>query len=121
MNAEKTGGTPGESAEGVLRVPESAAFFGDHFPRNPVFPGTLLMNLKLGFALDFAKEVEPGATWKPAAACDVKLRSFMPPGEVLDLKAEVESRDESLLRVIVTTRKGKRLNSSAKFELVRRT
>ena len=121
MNTEKTGGTTGESAEGVLRVPESAAFFGDHFPRNPVFPGTLLMNLKLGFALDFAKEVEPDTTWKPAAACDVKLRSFMPPGEVLDLKAEVESRDESLLRVIVTTRKGKRLNSSAKFELVRRT
>ena len=121
MNTEKTGGTTGESAEGVLRVPESAAFFGDHFPRNPVFPGTLLMNLKLGFALDFAKEVEPDTTWKPAAACDVKLRSFMPPGEVLDLKAEVESRDESLLRVIVTTRKGKRLYSSAKFELVRRT
>jgi hypothetical protein len=43
----------------------------------------------------------------------------MPPGEILDLKAEVESRDEALLRVIVTTRKGKRLNSSAKFELVR--
>ena len=119
MGAGKTGGTPGESAEGVLRVPEHAAFFGDHFPRKPVFPGTLLMDLKLGFALGFAKEVDSDASWKASAACDVKLRSFMPPGEVLDLKAEVESRDEDLLRVIVTTRKGKRLNSSAKFELVR--
>lgn len=121
MGTERTGGTPGESAEGILRVPENVAFFGDHFPRNPVFPGTLLMNLKLGFALDFAKEVESGPDWKASAACDVKLRSFMPPGEILDLKAELESRDEGLLRVIVTTRKGKRLNSSAKFELVRST
>lgn len=117
MTTEKIGGTPGESAVGVLRVPESAAFFGDHFPRNPVFPGTLLMNLKLGFALDLARET--GGDWKAQAACDVKLRSFMPPGELLDLKAEVDSRDEDLLRVIVTTRKGKRLNSSAKFEFVR--
>ncbi len=117
METEKTGGTPGEVSVGILRVPESAAFFDDHFPRNPVFPGTLLMNLKLGFALEFAEEIEPGATWKPVAACDVKLRSFMPPGETLDLKAEVESRDGDRLRVIVTTRKGKRLNSSAKFEL----
>ncbi len=119
MGTEKTGGTPGVSAEGILLVPERAAFFGDHFPRSPVFPGTLLMNLKLGFALGLAKEIEPGIAWNPAAACDVKLRSFMPPGEVLDLKAEVESRDGDLLRVIVTTRKGKRLNSSARFELAR--
>lgn len=117
MGTEKTGGTPGESAEGLLRVPENAAFFGDHFPRKPVFPGTLLMNLKLGFALEFARGM--GGNWKASAACDVKLRSFMPPGEVLDLKAEVDSRDDDLLRVIVTTRKGKRLNSSAKFELAR--
>ncbi|MCB1204164.1 MAG: hypothetical protein KDN18_07880 [Verrucomicrobiae bacterium] len=119
MNTEKTGGIPGESSEGVLRVPENAAFFGDHFPRNPVFPGTLLMNLKLGFALGLANEIGDPSSWRPAAACDVKLRSFMPPGEVLDLKAEVESHDGDFLRVIVTTRKGKRLNSSAKFELVR--
>jgi 3-hydroxymyristoyl/3-hydroxydecanoyl-(acyl carrier protein) dehydratase len=118
MGTERSGGTAGESAEGFLRVPEDAPFFGDHFPRKPVFPGTLLMNLKLGFALGLAAE-RGGGPWRPAAACDVKLRSFMPPGEVLDLKAEVESHDDGLLRVIVTTRKGKRLNSSARFELVR--
>lgn len=118
MGTEKTGGSPGETSEGILRVPSAAPFFGDHFPRNPVFPGTLLMNLKLAFALELAGEVDPAVSWRPAAACDVKLRSFMPPGEVLDLRAEVESRDGGRLRVIVTTRKGKRLNSSAKFELL---
>lgn len=117
MGAERTGGVLGESAEGILRVPEGAPFFGDHFPRRPVFPGTLLMNLKLGFVLGLAAELGPGP-WRPAAASDVKLRSFMPPGEILELKAEVESRDGDLLRAIVTTRKGRRLNSSARFELV---
>ena len=119
LEAERTGGLSGDSVEGVFRVPEGGAFFGDHFPRNPVFPGTLLMNMKLAFALGLAKEITGVGAWKPAAACDVKLRSFMPPGEILDVKAEVESRDEGFLRVIVTTRKGKRLNSSARFELVR--
>ncbi len=117
--AERTGGTPGERAEGVLNVPGDGAFFGDHFPRRPVFPGTLLMNVKMGFALGLAEEIDGGSAWRPATACDVKLRSFMPPGEALDLNAEVESRDDGLLRVIVTTRKGKRLNSSARFEFVR--
>ncbi|HRQ87965.1 MAG TPA: hypothetical protein PLA50_04160 [Bacteroidia bacterium] len=121
MAAERTGGVPGETAEGILRVPEGAPFFGDHFPRRPVFPGTLLMNLKLGFALGLAAETGDGSVWTAAAACDVKLRSFMPPGDVLDLKAAVESRDAGSLRVIVETRKGKRLNSSARFELVRKS
>ncbi|MEQ1841094.1 MAG: hypothetical protein ABL994_11835, partial [Verrucomicrobiales bacterium] len=46
--AEKTGGVSGETSEGTFHIPETAAFFGDHFPRRPVFPGTLLMNLNLG-------------------------------------------------------------------------
>lgn len=118
MAVERTGGTPGETAEGLLRVPAAAAFFGDHFPRRPVFPGTLLMNLKLAFASVLVDGPDAPGLWRPSAACDVKLRSFMPPGEVLDVKAEVESRDEALVRAIVTTRKGKRLNSSARFEFV---
>ena len=119
MAVERTGGTPGETAEGLLRVPESAPFFGDHFPRQPVFPGTLLMNLKLAFASALVDGLDGEARWQPSAACDVKLRSFMPPGEELEVKAEVESRDDALVRAIVTTRKGKRLNSSARFEFVR--
>lgn len=115
------GQTEGECLEGTLQVPEGGAFFGDHFPRKPVFPGTLLMDAKLRFALALAggSDATEASRWRPVAARDVKLRSFMPPGEVLDVKAEVESRDESGLHVIVTTRKGRRLNSSARFDLVR--
>lgn len=112
-------GVPGEWAEGQFQVPESAPFFGDHFPRRPVFPGTLLMQQKLAFARRLVNGGSDEAGWEIATASDVKLRSFMPPGECLEVKAEVESRDEALVRAIVTTRKGKRLNSSARFEFVR--
>lgn len=117
---EKTGGTPGETSEGRFSIPETAAFFGDHFPRRPVFPGTLLMNLNLGFAIDLAIERGgAGTQWAPQEMRDVKIRSFMAPGEILDLKATIEEHDGDLVRVIVETRKGKRLTSSARVLLSR--
>ena len=117
---EKTGGTPGEMAEGVFHIPETASFFGDHFPRRPVFPGTLLMNLNLGFAIDLASEgIADASLWKPVRMSDVKIRSFMSPGETLDLKATIDERDGGLVRVTVETRKGKRLTSSARVLLSR--
>lgn len=118
--AEKTGGVAGETSEGIFHIPEAAAFFGDHFPRRPVFPGTLLMNLNLGFTIDLAAEIEGGVSkWKAVSMSDVKLRSFMPPGEILELKATVEEREVDRVRVIVETRKGKRLTSSARILLSR--
>ena len=117
---EKTGGTSGETSEGSFSIPKAAPFFGDHFPRRPVFPGTLLMNLNLGFAIDLAVErVGEGTQWAPQEMRDVKIRSFMAPGEVLDLKATIEEHDGDLVRVIVETRKGKRLTSSARVLLSR--
>jgi len=38
---------PPANARAKLQVPADAAFFGDHFPKRPVFPGTLLMNMNL--------------------------------------------------------------------------
>ncbi len=114
--------TDTQEMTGVLHVPSEASFFDDHFPRNPVFPGTLLIDAKLRFAMTLAGRVAGGTeadSWRLAAVSDVKLRSFMPPGDVLEVNGKVEFRDESGLRVIVTTRKGRRLNSSARFELVR--
>lgn len=120
LAAEKTGGTPGETAEGRFAIPESAPFFGDHFPRRPVFPGTLLMNANLGFALALAAERTGGDTgWTPREMRDVKIRSFMAPGETLDLKATVEEGDADSVRVLVETRRGKRLTSSARILLTR--
>ena len=50
---------------------------------------------------------------------DVKIRSFMAPGETLDLKATLEEEDADLVRVFVETRKGKRVTSSTRILLTR--
>lgn len=118
--AEKTGGMAGEFAEGNFLIPASAPFFGDHFPRRPVFPGTLLMNLNLGFAIDLAVErAGVGTRWTVQEMSDVKIRSFMAPGEILDLKATIAEDTGDFVRVLVETRKGKRLTSSARILLSR--
>ena len=85
-----------------------------------MFPGTLLMNLHLGFAKELVSELVGADTvWIVSSITDVKLRSFMPPGEVLDLKASVEEHDGPSVRVVVETRRGKRLTSSARILLSR--
>ncbi|MEX2581425.1 MAG: hypothetical protein WD342_20380 [Verrucomicrobiales bacterium] len=118
---DKTGGDPGQTAEATFRVPESAPFFEDHFPRKPVFPGTLLMNLNLRFALDLASESSGGAgAWKPLRMTDVKLRSFLEPGDRLDLAARVEESGEDTAKIVVEARKGKRLVGSARVLLSRK-
>ena len=73
----------GEVLKADYTVPESGAFFADHFPRNPVFPGTLLMSLCIHIARRF---VSPNA--KPIGIIGAKIREFMPPGSRLEFTAE---------------------------------
>lgn len=72
----------GESVSATVRVPASAPFFGDHFPRRPVFPATLLLDAQIGLALQLASA---GAV--PARMTHVKMRSFIAPGDVLRIVA----------------------------------
>jgi 3-hydroxymyristoyl/3-hydroxydecanoyl-(acyl carrier protein) dehydratase len=79
----RTAGERGVSAAGVLSVPDSAPFFGDHFPRRPVFPATLLLDAQIRFALELAAEATfwpAGTRPAPARMTHVKMRSFIPPG-----------------------------------------
>jgi 3-hydroxymyristoyl/3-hydroxydecanoyl-(acyl carrier protein) dehydratase len=118
----RTGSEPGQSLEGEIHIPAEAAFFGDHFPRNPVFPGTLLMHLNLAAAADlFADGDGGGASWQAVRVTDVKIRSFMLPGEILALTAAVQSREAGEAVVLVETKRGKRLTSSARVVLSPRT
>ena len=41
----RTGGEEGLSARATFQVPASAPMFADHFPRRPVFPGSLLVQM----------------------------------------------------------------------------
>src|SRR5262249_22542829 len=101
---QRINGEPGQSARGILQVPESARLFGDHFPRRPVFPGTLLMHTNLQLAAQLAAELPTpanGGRWTLQSIRDVKLRAFTPPGETLDLEARMqETNGRSALLVI---------------------
>lgn len=107
---------PGVSVRAKLQVPEEAPFFGDHFPRRPVFPGTLLMNMNLKLVDALAATV-PGGRWVARAVADMKLRSFIPPGTALDLEAKVLERTGDSLLVSVQTKADKRLQGAARVEL----
>ncbi len=81
-------------AEGVLHVPPTAPFFHDHFPRRPVFPATLMLDAQLALA----RELLAGAgrwpattTVVPTRMTRVKVRSFTPPGTMLQLRASIRT------------------------------
>lgn len=73
-----------------FQVPASAPFFEDHFPRRPVFPGSLLMNFNLDLAQTLVRQapsLAAGGPWVAAGLADMKLRDFAAPGDVLGLEA----------------------------------
>jgi len=117
----RTGGESGQVASATLQVPPAAPLFADHFPRKPVFPGSLLLHYQLQLTAAFATEIPSanGTPWSLREISDMKLRSFIPPGSQLELEVKrlggagptaelaIECRREQRLvgaaRVLVTT------------------
>jgi len=84
---------PEQRVVAMLRVPKEAPFFADHFPRRPVYPGTLLLDAHIGLALKFAAESKrwpPGTRFAATRVPGMKMRSFTLPGEVLELRVDVD-------------------------------
>jgi 3-hydroxymyristoyl/3-hydroxydecanoyl-(acyl carrier protein) dehydratase len=103
-----------ESARARLHVPESAPFFADHFPRRPVYPATLLADAQNQLALPLAARALGVAEdrLRPARVSDFKVRSFSPPGQVLELAAESRPMQNGCAVVAVTaSAEGKRVAS----------
>lgn len=119
---EPAGGEPGVSAKAILRVPATAPFFADHFPRRRVFPGTLLMHSNLLTASALASSISVGeiTAWVPKFVSDVKLRTFIPPGGTLNLEAKHVRSSESSLNISVESRINGKLIGSAEFLFVRK-
>ena len=115
MPLNRAPGEFGKIARATFSVPTAAPFFDDHFPRRPVFPGTLLMNLNLQLAATLAAEI-PGR-WRLAAVQDVKLRGFIPPGETLELTARLGEVDSASALILVETRNAKKLLGSARVRV----
>src|SRR5262249_19318710 len=117
LSLEHTNGEPGQAVRAMLHVPDSASFFADHFPRRAVFPGTLLMHANLRLAAALASGISPpdtGGQWTLRTVSDVKLRTFIPPGETLGLEARLIERANTTAILAVETRKGKRIVGGAR-------
>ncbi len=90
-------GEPGRSARAILRIPVSAPFFADHFPRRPVFPATLLLDSQIRLALGLARAAmgsAAAASLVPQRMTHVKMRSFIAPGSAVMLGAELAAAND---------------------------
>jgi 3-hydroxymyristoyl/3-hydroxydecanoyl-(acyl carrier protein) dehydratase len=106
MTSTRTGGSAGQCVSATFQVPFEAPFFADHFPRRPVFPGSLLMHMNLELGAMLATEIPPPAKgrWVPGIIRDMKLRSFIPPGTTLRLEAKLKQHSLDQASLALETR-----------------
>ncbi|MGL6110417.1 MAG: hypothetical protein ACRC2B_10000 [Rubrivivax sp.] len=100
---------PGKRLQALLAVParDQAPYFGDHFPRRPVFPGTLLLDALTGLAVELAQQAAPlhgAGTLVPTKVSDVKIRSFTVPGATLQLEIVLLEADVQGARLKLAAR-----------------
>ena len=114
-----------EWLQAILRVPQHAAYFDDHFPRRPVFPATLLLDAQIKVALQLAasaKHWPPGVRLAASRVPGMKMRSFIPPGESVELRVEVVPPiDENMATATSTARVKGKVVSSGRLEVVARS
>lgn len=113
---------PGRSASARLDVPRDAPYFADHFPRRPVFPGTLLLDRMTTLAAAVASEAVAGRRVFARRVTDVKLRAFTEPGATLTLHASVEpGGDRAIVAALEARAEGQRRpvgGARVEFEVV---
>src|ERR1700693_6305026 len=95
---------PGQRLRAAMLVPVSAPYFGDHFPRRPVFPATLLLDAQIRLAVRLAGEtLPPGHRLRPARVADVKMRSFILPGHTVVIEAGMRSATDRAAELTLAT------------------
>ena len=113
---------PEQRAVAMLRVPKEAPFFSDHFPRRPVYPGTLLLDAHISVSLQFAAESTrwpPGTRLAATRIPGMKMRSFTLPGEVLELVVNLDPpADPGKATAKTTVRKNGRPIASGGIEMI---
>ncbi len=113
---------PGESLHATLNVPEQAAFFADHFPRRPVFPATLLLDVQMRLAVQLANSNEPrpgAAAMAPSRMTNVKMRTFIAPGQRVGINVEMlpAADDGATASFALSAHVGDRAVATARVEL----
>jgi 3-hydroxymyristoyl/3-hydroxydecanoyl-(acyl carrier protein) dehydratase len=112
---------PGQRLRAALHVPASAPFFGDHFPRRPVFPATLLLDAQIRLAMRLAAEtLPPGQGLRPARVADLKMRSVILPGQAVEIETVMRSAIDGTAELTVAgIVDGKRV-ATGRMEIVSR-
>jgi 3-hydroxymyristoyl/3-hydroxydecanoyl-(acyl carrier protein) dehydratase len=96
----------GKGLRAEMQVPSSAPFFADHFPRRPVFPGTLFMDAILSLAVRLGGEVvDPSVRTllRTTRISNAKLRSFLSPGQSLEIAAEIVTATRNLAEIMLVS------------------
>jgi 3-hydroxymyristoyl/3-hydroxydecanoyl-(acyl carrier protein) dehydratase len=121
FHVETTALVPGESAAATFFVPDSAPFFRDHFPRRPVFPATLLLNELITLALSAARGAGAGSSSVPKRMTNVKVRSFTPPGQTLELTAALAASENGAIVASLNAQAAGRVVATARVDLIERS
>jgi len=114
---------PGAFASAEVEVPAAAPFFGDHFPRRPVFPATLLLDTKIKLAMSVANEAAfwpPEATLIAARMTHVKVRSFIPPGATVEIEADLAQTSVDAATAKLAARMDGKTAATARLDIVAR-
>jgi 3-hydroxymyristoyl/3-hydroxydecanoyl-(acyl carrier protein) dehydratase len=113
---------PGESMRALLKVPMHAPFFGDHFPRRPVFPATLMLDAQMRLASALAAESPSGRDHGLVLRRmnNVKVRSFTTPGQEVELTAAATAQDDGGVRVALAARFAGKPVATARVEFAGR-
>ena len=108
---------PGEGGSELRRnrltVPAEAGFYADHFPRRPIYPGTLLLDVALGLANDLAEDMVGASI---TCMRSVKFRRFIPPGSIVTLETRVWKRDAERVEIRFEAADGKQRVATARLE-----
>jgi len=117
---------PGERLGATLWVPEAGAapYFADHFPRRPVFPGTLLMDALAALSVQLVQQSGPLAAAGELVTrkvSQVKIRSFTAPGARLHLEVVLQDVDAQRARLKVAARSEDKAIATARIEVTPRS
>ena len=84
---------PGKSARAIRNVPMTLSIFDSHFPRQETMPGVLI----LGTMGKVAKTLleHDGGVWRLHQAGPVQYRTWVSPGDTMDITVTLKSRDEN--------------------------
>jgi 3-hydroxyacyl-[acyl-carrier-protein] dehydratase len=116
--------TAGERLRATLQVPsqQGTPYFDDHFPRRPVFPGTLLLDALAGLAVQLAQEAQSApasAALMASEISQVKIRSFTAPDTTLELEIDLLDKGNDRVQLKLGARNAGKSVATARIEVGR--